>query len=271
MPGAGVVVCVIDHFGGPPPRQIANDAIPDLDGGGFYLIGNVAQGHDGTQVLTIGIGQVNGTAVGRQQVPGVAGDALQHGGQVQGGGNVPANFGQDSHFFSVALGFLVKLGIVDGRPHTGGDGAQQVLSSLIESPLLRNALHADDADGLLADHNRYTQIRLGLNTNLLGIQLHLTAFNIPVDQQWLLRLDDAFGQAFTERSGWVVVAIFIREVNHVRLPIVQGHVRNVGGEGPAYLVADQFVDDLNVQLGRQGPLYAVDDRQLGVALVSIRH
>ena len=76
---------------------------------------------------------------------------------------------------------------------------------------------------------------------------------------------------FAERLGIeeVTLSVFIRVrvVDQVRLRIIDTNTHITVAKDLADLVADRIVDALNVQFRGKRSLNAVDDRQLGVALL----
>ena len=86
------------------------------------------------------------------------GNALQHGWQVQRGGDLAAHLGNGSHFACPALGLVQQARLLDCYAYIGGEGGQQAQIVFIEAAFLLCALHADHAYGLPAGQDRHAQV-----------------------------------------------------------------------------------------------------------------
>src|SRR3989442_16012919 len=82
-----------------------------------------------------------------------------------------------------------------------------------------------------------------------------------------MRRESFLSQGLRRKLKTYPVLVRIRIVNQVRLGIVDADAHVPVVKDVPDLVADRVVDALDVELGRERCLHAVDDGQLGVALL----
>ena len=114
-----------------------------------------------------------------------------------------------------------------------------------------NALHADDADGLPAGQHRHAQEGIGLNADHFHAQLGRLGAHILVQQQRFAALDDLRGQALAKGYPFKFFAIIVWEAYQLFALVQHGHVGDIGFEGLADLLADQFKQSRQLYFGRQ--------------------
>src|SRR4030095_4628412 len=98
--------------------------------------------------------------------------------------------------------------------------------------------------------------------------------HVLVDDNRLARVENvdsesAIGQRFGRDLYPLAILVNVRVVEEIGRGIVNTNAHVGITEDLANLVADGVVDSLDVQLGRERRLHAVDDRELGSALIAL--
>jgi len=133
---------------------------------------------------------------------------------------------------------------------------------------------ADEASRLIADDERHVHRRLVVlrsrEREAAVVRRHLV--HVLVDDERLARAHHVRGEALiAERravdSNALSALVDVRIMHQVRLGIVDPDAHVAVPEDFPDLVADRVVDPLDVELGRERRLHAVDDRELGVPLL----
>ena len=130
-------------------------------------------------------------------------------------------------------------------------------------------MHADHAFGPAVHLYRHTQVRPGLLADATGTHRLGLAVQVAIEQQRLPGVDDPAGEPLAAPPRSADVAVPIRKVDHVRGPIEQSDVRDVGLEQRPDLVADKFDQSRQIELARELPRNRVDRVQLGRALLRV--
>ena len=175
-----------------------------------------------------------------------------------------------------ALGFVEQPRVFERDAHAVGERLQQPHVRIAEGMLVIHIHQPDDPARLIARHQRHHDQRfLHFRAGQQGSAVLLNGLrHVPV-------YDDGFSSAQDVRRKSAVAqrvgvdlepfAFFVRVwvMHHSRFGVVDtyAYVRHV--EDIADLVADRVIDALDVELGGQRRLHAVDDRELRIALLAL--
>ncbi len=137
--------------------------------------------------------------------------------------------------------------------------------------MLLGALQTNHADRVVAADQGHAQVRAGRLEHQDGAMLY--CFFECSEHQWTARLDDNGGQPCAKRL-WLhhdplVASAEVGHVEQIRLVVEERDGRSLGGEDLPNLLADDVDDRLHVQLLSKRVLDAVDDCQLGRALLQV--
>ena len=140
-------------------------------------------------------------------------------------------------------------------------------------------VHVEQADGparLVASHERDLDRRLfHLRAwyNVGAVLLHGLRHVLVDDQCFArthyLRRESFLSQGLRHQLKTYSVLIRVRIVNQIGLCVVNANTHVSVAKDVPDLVAHRVVDALDIELGRQRSLHAVDNRQLGVALLGL--
>ena len=149
-----VRVSVVDELGAAALNHAADDARADLDHRGLDGRRDVADRHDGAVGLPAGVGKKDRAVLAAEQVLGVAGDAVHHGGKIQRRRDVAPDLDQRRGLPRAALRLVEEPRILQRDAHAVGERLQQAHVRVAERVLAVEVAQVDDSARLVARHQR---------------------------------------------------------------------------------------------------------------------
>ena len=262
---AAVGLDVVDDLGIAAQHDVADDPLADPDRVVEDGFGECADRDDRLECLAIGLGQEQGGRIDAEQRLRKFHDLLQDRRQVQVRGDLATDLGERRHLARPPARLLVQPCVRDRGPDVRGERREQSDVFIAEAALLRGALDADDADRFLALEDRHAQVghRLGPDPAVAeGLPLRGVA-----QQERRPLSHDPRREAGAEGEGRLVLGAavlgVVRELDLSGFRIQQRDVDDVRRERLAHLLAHEFDQGVEVELGAQRLADAVDDRELG--------
>ena len=278
MPGdldrARIGTRVVDEFGAARREQAADDADARLDLGRLDRLRDATERDDRAVSAAARVGQKDRAVVGVEQVLRVTRDPIHHHAEIECCRNVAADLGQRGRLAAAALRLVKQPRVLERDAHAVGKHLQQPHVRLVECVLVL-PVSPDHAERLVTLEYRHAQIASGQViavriADLLRAELRRARLEILVDEERRARANDFPGQPDPERERLDRKALAVLEVirhgDQVGHLVVERHAHVARVEDLGDLVPDQVDDCLEVELGREPLLHAVDDGELGGAL-----
>ena len=203
-------------------------------------------------------------------------DAIHHRRQVERRGDVAADFGERGGLARTALRLVEQSRVLERDAHAVGQRLQQPHVRIAEGVLVLHVHQADDPARLVArDQRHHDQRFLHLRARQQGSPVLLDGLlHVLVDDEGFSSAQDVRRKStIAQRAGVDLepFAFFVSVwvMHHLRFRVVDADAYVCLVEDLADLVADRVVDALDVELGGERLLHAVDDRELGGALLGL--
>ena len=159
--GPRVAVRVEDGLGGAAGGEVADDALAYGDRVGEDGVGVPSERDRRAERLAALVGEVDGARLGLEESQRTLADPPKHRVEVEHRRDLASQFGQRRRLVRTPPCLEVEPGVLDRYADVGCDRRQQPGVRLVEPSFLLDALHADDADRLLAGHDRHAKVGPG--------------------------------------------------------------------------------------------------------------
>ena len=267
---------VVDLLGLAALDDRADDAHAHPHHGVAQLLLDRPAGDDGA-VAAAALGRVvgrheDGAVVGTQQLARVVGDALHHLADVERGRDLAAHLGQRRALARLALVLGEQARVLQRRAQRAGDGLQQAHVAVAVGVFALEALQHHGAEGPVASHDGHAQegeAAVGAwddgqaGSHLLGLraqQARLALGHDAVPRR--ARPDPLRGDAQA-----LAMLHLVEVVQRAGSVVVPADAQVLRAQHLADLLAHQLDDAVKVELAGDALLDAVDDGQLGIALL----
>ena len=262
---------IVHELRRPGPDHIANDPFAGRDRIGQDRIGKLPEGEDRLEGHAVGLGQVEGGRVRREERLDPFADLAQYDLNVERRRDLLPDVGKGGHLVATPVRLAVEPGVLDRDADIRGNRRQEARVGLAEPAFLGGALDADRADRHVAHDDRHAEVGLRQRARPAGPER--LPVSRAIEEERLARADDQRRQALAEdhrvlgsaRPGLVVV----REFDPVAFEIVKRDIDDVGLECPPHLLADELDQVVEIELAGEGLADLVDRRQLGQPLARL--